>query len=251
MKMLLLCLFSLPVFAGPPKDSALVTLRGSLTANAKPVTSARFWLAPAESHTAIELDRAGKFELKAMASREYTVHIDADGYAPTRLTVAVNELGVGELGAVKLEALKLAKVSVVVAPRGALASAPLHPIELQHWSCANVRAQDDSGCLLSFCTHQQGASLEIDRSFSGGQLRTMGKVSLVEALAQVPRGTFVTGDQPAVTLREGETVAGTLNDPYCGAMLHVDAVKARCPRRLTPSPQLPRAQPRQGDAAGD
>jgi hypothetical protein len=69
----------------------------------------------------------------------------AFGYAPIRRTVSLDDQGIAELGAAKLEALKTAKVSVVVASRAALSSAPGQPIELRHGSCANVRAQDDLG----------------------------------------------------------------------------------------------------------
>jgi hypothetical protein len=222
---LLLCLISLSASAVPPKDAALVTLRGSLSANGKPVTAARFFLAPAESHTAIEVDKKGQFEVKAVASREYAVNIDADGYAPIRRTVSLDDKGIGELGAVKLEALKTAKVSVVVAPRGTLSSAPVQPIELRHGSCANVRAQDDSGCLLAFCAEQDGPALQIARYNSAGQFRPLGKSSLADGLAQIPRGTFVTAEQLPVTLRPGEVVAVDLADQYCGALLHVDELQ--------------------------
>lgn len=221
MKTLLLCL----LFAAAPKEpGVLVTLKGSLSSDGKPVTAARFYLAPQESHTALELDKAGRFEVKAIASREYTVNIDADGYAPLRRTVELDDKGVGDLGAVKLDALKTARASVVVAPRGSLAGAKVQKVELRHGSCANVRAQDDSGCLLAFCVSQDGPALQVAR-YSGAQLRPVGKVSIADAVAQLPKGTFVTGDQQTVTLEEGAAFAAEPGDPYCGAVLRVDAVK--------------------------
>jgi RNA polymerase sigma-70 factor (ECF subfamily) len=44
-------------------------------------------------------------------------------------------------------------------------------------------------------------------------------------LADAMKETFVTGDQPAVSLQDAETLAGDMADPYCGALLHVDALK--------------------------
>ena len=221
----LLCLLAVPVVARAPKeDSILVTLRGALLAEGKPVTAARFSVAPVESHTAIELNKKGVFEVKAVASREYLVNIEADGYAPFHRTIELDERGVGELGSITLAALKSARVQVLVAPRGSLAGAKAQQLELRHGTCANVRAQDDSGCLLTFCLTQEGPNLQV-APYSGSGLHPLGKISLGDAAANLPRGTFVTGAQQAVVFTAGETLASDLGDPYCAALLHVDEVK--------------------------
>jgi hypothetical protein len=228
--LLLLCLLALPAPAEPPpktESSILVTVRGSLTALGKPVTAAQFYLAPAESHTAVELDKAGKFEVKAVASRSYTVDIVATGYAPVRRAVELDAKGTGDLGAVQLEPLKTARASVVIAPRGSLKGVPAQRIELRHGSCANVRAQDDSGCRLEFCVSQDGPDLQVSRYTQSGQMRTLGKVSLADAIGGLPKGgTFVVGqDQQTVPLAAGETLVAEPGDPYCAALLHVDELK--------------------------
>lgn len=223
---LLMCLLSLAAWAVPPNEGpVLLTLKGSLTAKGKPVTVARFQVTPSESHLVLELDKTGKFEVKAVASREYVVDIEAEGHAPLRRTIELDERGVGELGAVKLDPLKRAKATVVVAPRGSLAGAVTQELELRHGSCANVRAQDDSGCLLTFCVNQEGPQLQIPPYNTGGQPQLLGKMPLAGAEARLPKGTFVTGEQSTLPLREGETWAVTLRDPYCAALLHVDEVK--------------------------
>ena len=53
----------------------------------------------------------------------------------------------------------------------------------------------------------------------------LGKVSLCDAASKLLRGTFVTGDQQAVSLVAGETLASEVGDPYCAALIHVDEVK--------------------------
>ncbi len=221
----LICLLAVPVVAEAPKeDSVLVTLRGALSADGKPVTAARFSLTPSEAHTAVALDKKGQFEVKAVASREYAVSIDAEGYAPWRKTVELDERGVGELGSVKLAALRTARVQVLVAPRGALAGVKAQQLDLRHGACANVRAQDDSGCLLTFCVNQEGPTLQVS-PYSSGQLHSVGRVSLSDAAARLPRGTFVTGGQQLVDLVAGETLASELPDQYCAALVHVVEVK--------------------------
>ena len=98
--------------------------------------------------------------------------------------------------------------------------------ELDYGSCANIRAQDDSGCLFSFCVNQEGPELQIARYSQSGQLRALGKVSLADAIGKLPKGgTFVTGQEQVVSLVAGETLASEPADPYCAAMLHVDDVK--------------------------
>lgn len=113
---------------------------------------------------------------------------------------------------------------MVVAPRGSLSGAKVQRIELRHGACANVRAQNDSGCLLAFCVNQEGPTPQIAR-YSGVQLRPLGKVSIADAIAQLPKGTFVTGDEQTISLEEGEAFSAEPGDPYCGAVLRVDGVK--------------------------
>jgi hypothetical protein len=225
---LVLSLLSLLAMAAPPQKESgvtVVTLRGSLVANGKPVTTARFFLSPTQSDTVLELDKAGRFEVKAVTSREYAVSIDADGFAPIRRTVELDARGVGEMGVVKLELLRTVKASVQVAPRGTLATAPVQEIELRHGSCANVRAQDDSGCLLTFCVNQEGPLLQVTRDWAAARLRPLGKITLADAAAHLPKGTFVTGEGELVSLEKGETFSAESTDPYCGGLLHVDEVR--------------------------
>jgi hypothetical protein len=216
-------------FAAPPapkEESIIVTVHGTLTADGKPVTAASFYLQPSSSRTAVQVEKDGRFEVKAVATREYVVNIDAPGYAPVHQELELDAKGNGDLGAVKLETLRTARASVVVAPRGQLKAAAVQPVELRHGSCANVRAQDDSGCLLAFCVTQEGAVLHADRYSSGGQLRSLGAVSLADALGKLPKGgTFVTGiDDRRVPLVKGETLISEPADPYCSALVHVDDV---------------------------
>lgn len=223
--LLLLCVSSFPVFAEPPDTNVLVTLRGSLSAKGKPVTVARFHVSPLESHMALQLSKTGQFEVKAVASREYVVDIIADGHAPLRKNIDVDEHGVADLGVVVLEPLKRARASVVVGPRESLAGAVTQQLELLDGSCANVRAQDESGCLLKFCVNQEGPVLQLTHWSPYGQHRLLGKIPLAGAEKRLQKGTFVTGEHTVVPLRDGETWAVDTDDPYCAALLHVDAVK--------------------------
>lgn len=220
---LTLLFFALPVAAKPPEaHSILVTVRGSLIASGKPVVAAQFYLTPAQGHTAVELDRGGRFEVKAVASRSYSVDIHAAGYAPVRKTIDLDPKGAADLGTVQLHPLTTARLSVVVGPRDSLKGIASQRIEVRHGSCASVRAQDESGCRIEFCATQDGPQLQIASFSNAGQLRSAGKISIEDALGPLPKGTFVTGHGQAIALNPGETLISELADPYCAAVLHVE-----------------------------
>lgn len=223
--MSLICLIAWPVFAQPKKASSMViTIRGSLfTEGGKPVENARFNLWPKENQSTVELDDSGKFEMKAVASNSYYVDISADGYAPLRKTVDIDNNGTADLGKLQLDALRKIKLTAVVGPRGELGKAPEQVLELRNGACANVRAQDDSGCRVQLCIEQVGADVRMSRSY--GNVRSLGKVSLKEAIANVPKGTIVSNYESMTPLNPGETLHSETGDPYCSGLIHVDEVK--------------------------
>jgi hypothetical protein len=109
--------------------------------------------------------------------------------------------------------------------RGTLSDAQTQQVEMGHGSCANVRAQDESGCLVSFCATQEGTELLVNRYSQSGQLRPLGALSLADALAKSPRGgTFVTGPAHNIVLEKGAAFALDSSDAYCVALMHVDEV---------------------------
>jgi hypothetical protein len=220
MKTLLLALL---VLAAPP-ENVLLTVHGKLTAaSAKAPLDAQFYLAPQQAHTAVELQKDGTFVVKAVAAREYTIDITASGYAKVRRTAEVDARGVADLGNVQLEPLRKARVSAAVGPRAALKDAPTQTVEVRDETCANVRAQDDSGCLLQFCTNQEGD--ELKAWSQSGALVPLGKLTLADALKKQPAGgTFVTGRGGHAVLRPGEVFRLDAHDAYCGAVLRVDEV---------------------------
>jgi hypothetical protein len=94
---------------------------------------------------------------------------------------------------------------------------------LRHGACAQVRAADDSGCVVSFCVQQAGNALSVDRY----GFESLGSVPLADVLKKAPRGgTWVHGgaDSRAAELKPGETLTARLDDAYCDALLHVDSV---------------------------
>lgn len=208
--------------ADPKETSMIVTVKGALLAEGKPVTDAHFALRPTSSHTAVDVAKSGSFTIKAVASRSYVVDVWAEGFAPLQREVELDASGTADLGRMTLDRLVTMKVTAVVAPRGKLAGAAEQQLELQHGACAQIRAQDDSGCLVSFCVTQQRGVLTIDRHSSGS--RTLGKVALKDALTRLPRGgTFVTGiGVEPVQLVRGETVAFQPPDAWCAGLLHVE-----------------------------
>ncbi|MBX7113236.1 MAG: carboxypeptidase-like regulatory domain-containing protein [Myxococcaceae bacterium] len=222
-RMLVSCLLAFPAAAQETKnETVLITVRGTLNSDGKPVTAAQFYLSPADSRTAVELTPGGQFTVKGVASRIYSVSINATGYAPVERTIEIDARGTANLGNVKLDTLKTAKMSVVVAPREGFKGVAAQKVDLRHRGCANVRAQDESGCRLEFCVNQAGPNMTVHSYSNHGHLRPLGKMTLADAVEGLPKGTYVTGDESTVTLQSGDVWLFDGSDPYCGAVLRVD-----------------------------
>lgn len=219
---LFVCLLALPAAAQVP---AMVRVRGQLAK--RPNAPVNIALAPTPGqHSTTEIDGTGKFELKAARPVSWMVQIHAEGHAPFAQTVELDKDGNADLGTVTLQPLLRAKAVATVAPRDGLAKAVAQPLVLTHGSCATVAAQDDSGCQLQFCVHQEGAELQSDR-YRSGALRALGKLKLADAVTKFPKGTTVSNAyEGGVALVPGESYAGQLPDPFCAAVVHVEEVKA-------------------------
>lgn len=219
---LLAVLIAGSAFAQAPADGPVVTVRGSLSADGKPVPTAEFYLGPASGQTVVQVEPSGAFEVRGVASRTYAVTVRAPGFASLHQTVELDAKGVGDLGPLKLERLRKAKLTVLVGPVASLERAPRQRIEVTDGACATVRAQDDSGCRFSFCVTQVGRALKVNQD-----LQSLGRGSLDEALARLPKGTVVSGLAEPTTLVAGEAFAVDTHDAYCAGALVVDEIKVR------------------------
>lgn len=188
----------------------VVSITGTLTTViGKPPLTANFSLRPLESGTAFELAGDGKFELKARLARTYDLWVHAEGFAPINRRVEVDATGKLDLGEVKLERTKLVTISVKLFGRDT-PKAEVQQLTLDHGSCAQLRADDGSGCFFQLCLAQDGAM----------------PLANTERARLFPLGTAIINDRSSArSLVAGKSFRLEFEDAWCAGELKVDAVK--------------------------